>query len=192
MLKFVSIKKKLIEKLTEGLPEHLYYHSPQHTLYVIKNVIFIGEKENVSKKDMFLLKLAALYHDVGFIDGSENHEEKSCKIAKRELAKAGLSKEQIEKICGMIMATKIPQQPKNLLEEILADADLEYLGTKQFSKIGDQLYEELKHSNSNYSKKQWNKLQISFLSNHRYHTKFCRQYREKYKKKHLQQLISNS
>jgi len=157
---------------------------------VLDKSIYIGQKEKLNKKDTLLLKVAALYHDIGFIKGSKNHEEESCKIAKRHLKSDGFSKEDIDKICGMIMATKIPQQPKNELENILADADLEYLGTKEFWKIGDLLFEELRYDHKDMTRNQWDNIQISFLSMHKYHTKFCKQYREKYKRQHLEHLKS--
>jgi len=186
--KFSNIKERVLEILAKQLPEHLKYHSVSHTLYVLDKCILISKKENLSRSNTNLLKIAALYHDIGFIKGSKNHEEESCKIAKRHLKKDGYSKEDIAKICGMIMATKIPQQPKNAMENILADADLEYLGTKDFWNIGDLLFEELSYQDKKMTKQKWNNIQISFLGLHRYHTKFCQQYREKYKRKHLQKL----
>ena len=177
-------------RLKSELPKHLHYHSPAHTEYVLKLVKYIAEKEKIkSKKDLFLLKVAALYHDIGFINGPTDHEERSCKIATKELSKRNFSKEDISKICGMIMATKIPQQPKTNLEEILADADLEYLGTRHFIEVGDLLYKELLHYNENLTKDRWNEIQISFLKNHHYHTNYCRKYKEKYKQQHLNMLM---
>ncbi len=184
---FSEIKKNITDKLSKELPNHLTYHDIEHTLYVLEKSVFIAKKEKVSKKDLRLIKIAALYHDSGFLKGPKDHEEMSCKIVKKDL-KNVLDKEELKKVCGMIMATKIPQSPTNLCEQILADADLEYLGTKNFLPVGDKLYEELKHSNPKLSVKQWNEIQIGFIGKHSYHTKFCRQYREKYKQKNLEYL----
>ena len=81
--------------------------------------------------------------------------------------------EQIDQICGMIMATKIPQNPKNQLEKILADADLMYLGTDKFLEIGNTLFEELIANKKIKSEVQWNEIQVSFLNAHTYHTDYC-------------------
>ncbi len=183
-----DIKSKVLTRLQELLPEHLVYHSPEHTLYVLDKVELIGKKEGVTKEELYLLKIAALYHDIGFIENHINHEEISCKIATKELKKI-LSAKQLRLVTGMIMATKIPQSPTSLLECILADADLEYLGTKNFHKTGNLLFLELQHYNPALTHKKWNEIQIGFLSQHSYHTKFCKQYKEKYKKKHLEELI---
>lgn len=177
-----------MDTLDSKLPEYLKYHSTEHTEYVVQKAEYLATKEKKSKSDIFLLKVAALYHDIGFTKTHIEHEKEGCKIARRELKKYNFSKIQIDKICGMIMATRIPQQPKTHLEEILADADLEYLGTKDFNKYGERLFEELKHFNPKLSRKQWNDIQIKFLSSHQYHTNFCLRYKEHRKRKNLDSL----
>jgi len=189
VFKFAKLYDKVIARLEAELPEQYTYHSADHTKYVIEKVEHIAIKEKVSKKNLRLLKIAALYHDIGFIKSSENHEAKGCKIATKELKQLDFSEKDIDTICGMIMATKIPQSPKSHLEAILADADLEYLATNRFKEIGDMLYEELKSANPNFSKKQWNDLQVSFMSKHKYHTDYCKKYKQWRKQKNLSGLM---
>mgnify|MGYP007067824091 FL=1 len=87
------------------------------------------------------------------------------------------------------MATRIPQLPKNKLEEILADADLEYLGSDNFITKADELFREMQSVNAQLTLDKWNELQISFLGNHHYFTDFCKQHKEPIKQHHLQQLL---
>lgn len=174
--------------LERNLPSWLHYHSPGHTEYVLKKTIFIAGKEGVSEKDLFLLKLAALYHDTGFIVSRDQHEEISCRIAREELKEEGIKEDDIKIICNMIMATRIPQQPKTELENIIADADLEYLGTRHFNEISDRLYRELLHYQPNLTPGEWNEIQVSFMSKHRYHTDYCKQHREPVKMANLELL----
>lgn len=188
MTPFKELKKEILERMAKGLPKHLSYHSVEHTQLVIERSIYIGEKEGLSKEQLRLLQTAALYHDFGFTEVYADHEEKGCEIVKKELPAHGYSKKDIEAICGMIMATKIPQTPKNNMEDIIADADLEYLGTNMFQEIGDTLYEELKHFNPALSRKEWDQIQIKFMSNHSYHTSYCKRYREWRKEENLQSL----
>ncbi|WP_338733751.1 HD domain-containing protein [Mangrovimonas cancribranchiae] len=185
---FSTIKLHVLRKLLNTLPNYLTYHSVAHTKYVLEKVIYIASKEGVTGHDLFLLKIAALYHDIGFIQTHIEHEKIGCEIVRKELPKFEISKEDIEAICGMIMATKIPQQPKTHLEEILADADLEYLGTKHFFSVSELLYQELKYYNTDLSREEWNKIQINFIENHQYHTNFCRRYKSFRKEKHLKAL----
>lgn len=181
---FEEIQHTIYREILAKLPQHLTYHNLGHTAYVLDQVIFLAKESNVSEKDLLLLKLAALFHDTGFIDNPKNHEEKGCKIAESYL-RDSYSEEELDIIYGMIMATKIPQSPKTPLEDILADADLEYLGTDLFEKIGETLFEELKHFNPDFTEQAWDELQLVFMQKHHFHTDYCRKYREPKKQENL-------
>ena len=109
-------------------------------------------------------------------------------MARAALPGFGYLPEDIETICDMIMATKIPQSPKNLLEEIICDADLDYLGRSDFYAIGDTLYRELSEYKLIMDEQAWNRLQVSFLSAHSFHTLTNRTIREPVKQKYLESL----
>jgi predicted metal-dependent HD superfamily phosphohydrolase len=181
---FEEIKNRIYEDILEKLPSHLTYHNLDHTAYVLEKAIFLANQSQVDAYDLELLKLAALFHDTGFIDNPKDHEEKGCGIARSYLSEE-YSEEQLLKISGMIMATKIPQSPTNHLENILADADLEYLGTDLFEQIGENLFQELKHFNPNFTEQAWDELQLVFMQKHHYHTEYCRQNREPKKQENL-------
>lgn len=185
---FKVILQEVTALLNDSLPSHLTYHRTSHTLYVLDKSIYIAEKEQVSSSDLKLIKLAALYHDIGFTKTHTEHEKASCEIAKRQLKAYGYAEKDIEIICGIIMATKIPQNPQNHLEEIVADADLEYLATNNFTTFGERLFEELKFYYKDMTRNQWNKLQIDFISKHTYHTNYCKRYKSFRKKKNLEAL----
>lgn len=185
---FDKISVRVFAELGEKLPTYLTYHSVEHTKYVLKMAEYLAKREGVNERETCLIKISALYHDFGFIDGRENHEEKSCQIARKELANSGLSIEDIDKICGMIMATQIPQKPQNLLEKILADADLEYLSTQSFEPVSELLYNELRYFKPSLTREEWNDIQIAFLKQHEYHTDFCKKYKESLKHQHLLKL----
>ena len=161
------IKNKLINNLS---PDYTY-HNIDHTTDVYNAAKYIGEVENISERDMKLLLTAALYHDSGFLNFNKGHEEESCRIATKALRGFGYDENQINLICGMIRATRIPQSPKTELERILADADLDYLGRDDFFQIGDNLYLELTLASAVESRNEWNKLQLHFMRSHNYFTK---------------------
>lgn len=177
-MEFDKIYQQVISRLTAELSPHLTYHSVAHTKYVLKKAIYIAEKENLPQIELELLKIAALYHDVGFIFGPENHEEKGCEIMRNDLFNYGFSETQIEEIAEMIRATKIPQQPTSHAAKILADADLEYLSTTLFEEVGEYLFQELRHFIPEFTRKKWNDIQVNFIGNHKYHTAFCKRYKE--------------
>ncbi len=183
-----AISEQILGVLSSKLPKELYYHGVHHTLYVLNAADMIAWEEGISKADHLLLRIAVLYHDIGFIYSNTNHEQSACDLVIRQLPGFGVTENQIEKICGMIMATKIPQSPKTKLEEIIADADLEYLGTDNFNSIANALYLELKHNNPSLTEKEWDKIQIAFIENHSYFTGFCKTNREPKKAENLRLL----
>jgi adenylate cyclase len=130
IVKFEDLNDYVLDRLERELPKHLYYHNYKHTIDVTIGVEIIGYGEGVGEEDMLLLKTAALFHDFGQVEGAIDHEERSCKIAEEVLPEFGYDEKQLEIIKGIIMATKLPPQPKTLLEEIIADADLDYLGRR--------------------------------------------------------------
>lgn len=184
--------QSIIGILQNELPAHLTYHKWQHTEYVINMAESIAKYENINNEDLLLIKTAALFHDLGFIFSDKTHEEESILYAKNVLPSFGYNDEEINIISGLIRATIIPQNPKNNLEKILADADLEYLGTDDFKEIGDSLYLELKFKNPAFTIEQWNEIQINFLKSHHYHTNFCIENRKKKKYENLMNLIIES
>ena len=109
-------------------------------------------------------------------------------MARQFLPSFGFNKNDIDIICGMILATKIPQAPQTLLEKIICDADLDYLGRSDFYTIGGKLKEELKAAGLVETEREWNLIQKTFLESHRYHTAFSRANRDALKTKHLQEI----
>ena len=183
---FKEIYSKVIGKLEQDLPNWLTYHNAEHTKYVLEKAETIALNENIEGRDLVLIRIAALYHDAGFLISHKDHETLGCKLASRELLGTRLTKLEIDKVCGMIRATNIPQKPRNILEKIVADADLEYLGTDNFEAFGENLYKELLYFNPGLSQQEWDEIQIDFLTKHSYHTVFCKEHKDPIKQENLQ------
>ena len=186
---FETILKEVTCFLDENLPKYLTYHNTAHTLYVLDRAVHIAQKEGVNKTGLNLIKIAALYHDIGFTISNIEHEKKGCKIATKQLKNFGYSQEEIKAVCGMIMATKIPQNPQNHLEEIIADADLEYFATSNYQQIAHNLFLELHQYNPRLTTNEWKAIQVDFLKNHYYHTDYCKRYKTFRKKRNLDRLL---
>ena len=187
-MNYKSAKTFILQKLERELTNKLTYHGIHHTLDVLKITSELCAAENISRKNTTLLKTAALFHDSGFTETYSNHEEKGCEIARLNLPRFDYSSKDIEKICGMVMATKIPQSPQNILEQIICDADLDYLGRDDFYSIGSTLFEEFKEYKIVNNEEAWNKLQVGFIGSHHYFTKTTLVRREPQKQKYLQEL----
>ncbi len=185
MSNFLKAEIEIITRLKNELSPKLIYHSYFHTLDVMNAAMQIAESENVSEEDISLLRVAIAYHDSGFIEVYNGHESKGCEYAKMDLPNLGFSQHQIEKICGMIMATKIPNKTNNKLEEIIADADLDYLGRFDYIPISEKLFKELQLNSLIKNHELWNKVQLEFLTKHQYLTSFSIANRERTKQNNL-------
>jgi predicted metal-dependent HD superfamily phosphohydrolase len=182
----------IFQRMENELPSNLYYHSVIHVKDVMHSARQLAEMEGINEYEKELLFTAVSFHDCGFIYQTGNHEEKGCEIAQEILPQFDYTNEEIARICGMIMATKIPQTPNNILEEIICDADLDYLGRDDFWAIGDKLFQELTELGIIQNENEWNKLQQRFLSSHTYFTQSAKKLREAQKEAHLEKVIKNT
>ena len=161
----------LMPKLEEELPEYYTYHNALHTKNVIAAAEYLGTLEKISDEEMLLLKTAALFHDAGFLQQADGHEEISCIWAREYLPEYGYSDKQIEEISRIIMATRLPQSPVDHLGQILCDADLFYIGKEGYAGNAEKLHQEFKHRGFVKTEEEWQLMQVEFLSGHKFFTK---------------------
>ena len=189
LIKFEGLEQKMYAYFEEKLPKTLYYHNIKHTIDVVVQVENIGYAEGISDTEMYILKTAALFHDSGFINAYKNHEQESIAIARRILPKEGYSQEQIDQVCELINATILTEEPKNLLECIIRDADLDYLGREDYVPVSRELYKELlEHKLIKKNEYEWCLGQVKFLEEHKYYTSYSRSQRNPGKVRHLQKI----
>ena len=152
------------------------YHNATHTQKVVNAATQIGEYYKLSDEDFFVLLTAAWFHDIGYFDDMAHHEEKSVARARRFLNSEQVEQRLIDRISDCIMATRMPQKPASLVEQILCDADLFHLGTEEFAKNNKVILKECKLLYNKYiAKNDWNKKTIQFLKSHHYHTGYARE-----------------
>ncbi len=176
-LRFGDLEEFILEKLEKGLPKNLYYHNLKHTVDVYTQVELIGRSEDVSLEDQLLLQTAALFHDAGHLIDYDTHEEMGVKLAREILPEYQYSERQIQIISELILVTKLPPKPKNLLEAIMCDADLDYLGRTDFIPVSNNLYKELHEHGRIGTIQEWNEMQIKFIEKHQYFTNTARKLR---------------
>lgn len=186
---FQKVHDFIIEKLSSGLPHYVTYHNVQHTIDVLADSIYLANKENVTGDDLIILKTAALFHDTGFLQDHENHEMLSCDLARKHLPAYDYNDIQIDRICRIIMTTRLPQSPANdPLSQILCDADLFYLGGDHYESHSSRLFEEFKNHGIVKTPDDWKLVQIKFLSSHQYFTKTAKKERNASKQAVLNRL----
>ncbi|MBW2961123.1 HD domain-containing protein [Mesonia aestuariivivens] len=172
--------------LSESRCKELAFHNSQHTKEVFNSAKKIGAYVNLSEEELEIVLLAALFHDTGNMDCFKNHESVSAQKASDYLNEIGFEPSKIEKVIKCILATKMPQSPTNILEEVICDADLAHLGEESFiSKNGLLRKEWSEHLKICFSNKEWVKLNIDFLECHRYFTPYGKKLLLPQKKKNL-------
>ncbi|MBP5667976.1 MAG: HD domain-containing protein [Salinivirgaceae bacterium] len=187
IVRFDDIEEFVLNMLEEKLPKNLYYHNLKHTIDVTTQVEIIGRHEGISDEEMLLLKTAALFHDTGFTRTYKDHEEAGVEIAREYLPKYDYTPEQIDFICNLIMKTKLPPKPVTLLEQIICDADLDYLGRADFIPVSGNLYRELRERGAIEDDiDKWNLMQIKFIEGYQYFTNSAKQMRDVNKNNQLE------
>jgi putative nucleotidyltransferase with HDIG domain len=125
MTRYEKTKTFIVDKLSRELPSNLYYHGVHHSLDVLSAAEMLCREEKIPDTETELVRVAVLFHDSGFTITPKNHEQLGCELVRKKLPGLGYSDDEINSICGMIMATTYPQKPKTPLEEIVCDADLD-------------------------------------------------------------------
>lgn len=190
-MNFEDAHKFASDLLKTELPAYLTYHNLEHTNLVISAVEKIAEGENQDNESYILLKTAAAFHDIGYTQTYSNNEPIGAQIAKDHLLKFGYSQNQIAKIHDLILATTFPQKPKTHLDKIICDADLAYVGQKDFFAMADGLKLEFLHVGIIKTEKEWYKLQVAFLENYTFHTVTGKKIGEKQYQANLAQARKN-
>lgn len=187
-INYRNAEKYIIKRLSEELPDGLFYHGIHHTKDVCESVERLAIWEGIRGEELYLLKTAALFHDAGFIESYESNEPIGAQMAKEMLPSFGYTEEQINLVNRLIEATKVPHNPQSHLEELMCDADLDYLGRNDFYPKADTLKKELIKFGKLKAEKDWDFLQVKFLTMHKYFTKSARQRRDPEKQKRIIEL----
>ena len=175
--------------ITEQVPKDFAYHNIQHTLDVVAGAQELGDAYRLSDKEIELLLIASWFHDIGYDKGPIDHEDRSTTYAREYLSKHNFPEEDIATVTSCIMATKMPQSPKTILEKILCDADMSHLGKKIYWDRCGRIRQELTLTrNTNMSEQEWVDFELEFISKHRYKTPAGKELYDKRKHKHIRQL----
>ncbi len=171
----------------------LSYHNLKHTESVASYAKQIAHHYQLNERDFFIVVASAWLHDLGYSIERANHEEEGSEAAGKFLENLGVPAVDIGEIKGCILATKLPQNPHNLLEEIVCDADLFHLGTSHFGDIDKRMRREVEETgHSKINKNEWRNKTIRFLETHHYHTDYAKLLLNDQKQKNLDELKEKS
>lgn len=187
----VKVEKFVTQKLGKQIDQKYLYHNLRHTQRVVKSAQELIEGEDVEEQDHEKLMVAAWFHDIGYLDSHDNHEEHSCKTAKEFLKSENCDDDFIEEVCHLILATKMNYEPKTHLEKIMRDADSSHFAKKSFIQTSELLREELKHLGlKDATVDDWREENIHLLRvKHRFYTDYARENWQKEKDKNIRRLV---
>jgi predicted metal-dependent HD superfamily phosphohydrolase len=169
----------------------LVYHNLAHTQEVVKSAIQIANHYQLNDRDFFIVATSAWFHDTGYFEDLNYHEQKSADLAVQFLQGKNVEADVVEEVKQVILSTKMPQKPSNLLESIIGDADLFHLGGEDFRKKGKLMHQEVELLyNIKINKKEWRKKDLDFLQSHNYHTDYCNLLLNDQKLKNIEKLQS--
>lgn len=169
-----SAELYVVNYLKNNLSSDTIYHNVNHTQDVVNAVNILIKEEKISEEDKECLLLAAWFHDVGYVKGRKDHEERSVDEVLIFLKQYDYSETKINIIKGCIRATKMPQNPKNKLEEIICDADLYHTATASFDTDSKLLRLELELLEGNImTDVEWYQCNSQFLREHKFWTDFA-------------------
>jgi predicted metal-dependent HD superfamily phosphohydrolase len=183
---FEKARDYVLDRLEHELSPSLTYHCLGHTQNeVVPAADQLATLEKVGDEDHLLLLTGAYFHDLGFIRQRQDHESISIQLAEQTLPVFGYSDAQIAVVRGIIQATRLPQSPSNLLERIMADADLDDLGHENFWKRSNDLRQELDYYGTKFTDEEWYTYQLRLMQSHKYFTDSEQVLRDTAKQQHM-------
>ena len=176
---FEQARRYAIHRLEHELSPALLYHGIAHTRdEVVPAVERLAGLEGIQGESLSLLLTAAWFHDIGYVEQATHHELIGARIAVQVLPSFGYTDGEVEVVRWAILATALPQSPTSLLEEILADADLDVLGREDFMQRNQDLRAELALLGKEFTDTEWYTRQIQFVEQHQYFTASARSSRD--------------
>lgn len=186
-----KIEQYVLNFFSGGVCKQYCFHNESHTNSVVTAVKEMSYHYGLNEEDRFVLIAAAYFHDLGYAQGGRNcHEERGVDLAKIFLQEEGVNPVLITKVERCIMATCMPQNPKDLLEQIICDADLYHLGTPMFMERNKLMQQEMeKVTGSKIDKAVWKASTIQLFQQHKYHTQYAQEKLTEGKQANFESLI---
>lgn len=173
--------------------DRLIYHNLQHTENVVKAVVKIANHYQLSDQDFFIVSAAAWFHDTGYLTSFDQHEARGAESVKQFLDERGVDPAVTAQVVNCILATKMPQHPVSLLEQIVCDADLFHLGGDSFKERNKLMRKEVEaYFGKVINKDDWRLKTIGLFESHHYHTEYAQDLLTAKKNLNLQELKDKS
>ena len=184
MNRTVNVKRAMefVSQLLIPLENH-YYHQYEHALETMERSIYLAKNEWLNDDEIEILAIATLFHDTWFTIQYDDNEYIWAKIARNYLKSMLYPEDKIKLIENIILSTNVKyENPKNIFEKIIKDADLDNLWRDDFLDKSSDLKRELEAiKNIKIKDPEWKHWSIHFLAKHKYFTKTQKKERNKMK-----------
>ncbi|MEO6220655.1 MAG: Pycsar system effector family protein [Ginsengibacter sp.] len=185
---------KKIEEYVTGLFQQMHapalvYHNLDHTQNVVKRTQEIAGHYKVTEDETLILFTAAWFHDTGhLLTEPSKHEDMSIEIMKKFMTGKVEDGKIIDEIEACILSTKSPRNPKNLLQQIICDADTYHFGTKEFKNTNKHAFEEHSFRSGESDPAKFNEGAIKMLQTHQFYTDYAKELLNERKEKNIKKL----
>ena len=182
-------RQYVVDLMNQKLPKEFVYHNLEHTLDVVTAVEEIASNSELENDQLEIVLAAAYLHDIGYTKDSVKHEDHSIVLSKEFLSDVGADQAYIDGVVGCIEATRMPQNPKNLPQQILCDADLYHLSSSEYFKKAELLRAEFSTiEKDSISESEWLDMSTVFIDNHQYFTEYAKENLSPKKEKNLKKI----
>ena len=188
-----QIKEFVENYYADNLNPNRLYHNLQHTQEVVGWLLQIAGHYKLDSKSLFIMQAAAWFNDIGYLDDPNNPEKRASRIAEKFLSEIQIDADIIKSIKSGILSTRLPQQPKTFMEQVMCDANMFYLGLQDFELRSKLMRKEhILITGKKISKEEWKQRNIEILQNHRFKTDYAKQSLTSQQKKNFEQLLNGS
>ena len=195
------IEQALLEKALDWVTKHYQevvppeyvYHNLHHSLDVVHATEAISAYHDLTDREKTLLSISAYFHDTGYDQGPEGHEDRGKIYARTFLETNQIPEVDIQLVEELIDATKRKVQPISLLQKILRDADVSHIGSDHYWDRCSRVRQELLLTRKKFvPEAEWSELELAFIQNHQFHTDSAFTLYGKKKQKNIRRLKSYS
>lgn len=193
-----------LRALEAGTPPSRYpYHNVDHAKDVAIEALALAIYDCRGERELDLVALAAVYHDIGFLFRYEKNEAFAAVLVAEAMRDyGGYDNTELETVKAMIMATVIRPHPRGgimqsvlggILSGYIADADLGNFGNATFFAQSENVWNELllhgKIPNDTLeARAAFKRSSLVMLKNHTYYTDAARVLRSPQKHMNILQL----
>ncbi len=178
VLRLVDLEEFILAKLETELDKNLYFHNFEYSRHLYEYGGLLAKAADLDPEETMLTQTAALMLNTGYSGGYQNQENRSAEYARNILKEYNYSEKQITIISNLILSSKWPPEPKNMLEMVLYDIKMEYIGRADYVKLYKLLFLEQNHYLKSVDVNTFKKQQEEIIQKYQFFTESARRLRE--------------